>query len=206
MVLCLFSTNTKIEVEKYDVCSDQCLGAGHSKCFSEYAFLTFFAWRMSNKWNKKKKEAKWGKKTCFWACTQTLIMVFITKKQAFGVCSNQTLIKLYNKSALKHKRFQNWDPPNSGFPSVYLLSKLGICPKKLKNFLIWSPLVRRHLFNQLQWSGFQLSYFTYITIYHSQWTSVCSFPCNALYTCSWTCVCSNLNCQIKYNKSITNGS
>ena len=57
-------------------------------------------------------------------------------------------------------------------------------------FLMWCPLMRRHLFNHLLWSVFQSSYITHITIYSSHKTSVCSFPCSDLYNCSLTCGCS----------------
>ena len=42
--------------------------------------------------------------------------------------------------------------------------------------------MRRHLFNHLLWSVFQSSY---ITHYNYRWTSMWSFPCTALYNCTF---------------------
>ena len=42
--------------------------------------------------------------------------------------------------------------------------------------------MRRHLLIPILWSVFQSSYITHIKIYNYLMTTVCSFPCTALYT------------------------
>ena len=53
-------------------------------------------------------------------------------------------------------------------------------------FLMWSPLMKQHLFNHILRSVFQSLYILHITSSQFSMDLCVQFPCTALYTCSLT--------------------